>query len=72
MECTYIIKVQHAEHQHWLVLLEKETQGEGPKEPIPHSLFYFRTSRTLMTLDLPLGATKQDEEEWHKEDGSSN
>ena len=25
-----------------------------------------------MTLDLPLGATKQDEEEWHKEEGSSN
>jgi hypothetical protein len=42
MESNYIIEVQHAEHQHWLVLLDKETQGEGPEKPIPHPLLDLR------------------------------
>jgi hypothetical protein len=69
MVSNYIIEVQHAEHQHWLVLLDKETQGEGPEQPIPHPLLYLR--KPIMfetTLALPLSAAQEDEEDGHEEE----
>jgi hypothetical protein len=33
---TYIIEVQQAKHEQWLILLKEKFQWEGPEHPLPH------------------------------------